>query len=93
MNAQIMNATATPTTVKADFYDYTNESDKRLFSVNEGLPVNDAILAAACLAESIKQLAEFGCDDSDLAAKLPYVFSFLADTVQALCNAAEAGNK
>lgn len=83
--------TTMQTTGKADFYDFTTSGDTRLFSVNEEMPVNDAILTAACLAEAIKHLAEAANNDEDLAAKVPYVIAFLASTVQALCNSTEVG--
>jgi hypothetical protein len=84
MSAQDVKAV----TSKNDFYDYSNV---RVFSVNEGVPVRDAVLAAACFAEAIKNLAEVACDDEDAAPKASYAIAFLAETVQALCNAVELG--
>lgn len=62
--------------------------DGPLFQVNPNMPVGDALTMAACLAESIKSMA---ATNVDLGESETYLIAFVADAIQALCNAAEVG--
>ena len=59
-----------------------------VFEVRAGVPIEDAISTAACLAESIEALALGGSEDG-ITPEAAYLVQFAAQAIQALMGASE----
>lgn len=77
-------------TITTGFREIPVIGDKPLFQVAPGVPIGIALSEAACLADSLREMALQGVQDG-IDETRAYLMEVVADAIGALCSACERG--